>query len=115
MGKVHLTARIVRRLKSHVYTAHIGPRGREPTELVVLKMARGKEEFADLEREVEFYDNELRYLQGSVVPRFQGYFKTKVDGIDLACLLLEYCSGPPTRDPHEMKYASQIRFDLSSF
>jgi hypothetical protein len=101
---VHQTARVVRRLKGHVYAAHIGPRGMEPEQLIALKIARG-EELPELEREVEFYDNELRGLQGSVVPRCFGSFKGKVDGIDVACLLMEFCSGPPVRDPHEFKYA----------
>ncbi|KAJ6617575.1 hypothetical protein B0H10DRAFT_2189967 [Mycena sp. CBHHK59/15] len=41
-GKMYYTARVVRRLKNDVYTVRIGPRGAEPTDVIVLKLAHGQ-------------------------------------------------------------------------
>lgn len=108
IGNVHQTARIIRRIKNRVYSAHVGPRGMEPTQMIIIKTGRGEGEMPQLNREAELYDNELRYLQGTVVPKTFGFFRGKVDGVDLACLLLEYCSGPPLVNPGEFKYGSRL-------
>lgn len=93
MGNTHQTARIIKCIRNRVYTAHIGPRGMEATEAIIVKAAFGLDEMILLNREAEFYSNELRHLQGTVVPKCFGFFRGKVDGVDLGCLLLEYCSG----------------------
>ncbi|KAJ7248216.1 hypothetical protein B0H12DRAFT_1020110 [Mycena haematopus] len=67
----------------------------EPSNVVALKLAHGKEEVEEMEREAGFYENQLKDLQGTVVPKCYGFYTTKVRGTPLGCLLLEYCSGPP--------------------
>ncbi|KAJ6617582.1 hypothetical protein B0H10DRAFT_1797142 [Mycena sp. CBHHK59/15] len=94
-GKTHYTARVVRRLKNDVYTVRIGPRGTEPTDVIVLKLAHGADAVADLEREAALYEQQLKPLQGAVVPQCYGFYMTKVNGRLLACLLLENCAGVP--------------------
>jgi len=101
---VHMTARIIRRLKNRVYLAHFGPRGKGPTQIVAIKIARGLQELNPIEREFNLYENDLKNLQGSVVPGLLGFFRGSIDGIDIACLLLEFCSGPENRDHIELKY-----------
>lgn len=64
-------------------------------------MARGDQEMHSLSREAEFYENELKHLQGTVVPRSLGFFRGKECGIDVGCLLLEYCSGFMAITHHE--------------
>lgn len=91
MGKVNQSARTMRRIRNNVYLSHIGPRGSQPTEVVITKMARGSEEVYALNREVEFYTKYLRPLQGKIVPRFLGFFKGRDDGVELGCMILEYC------------------------
>ncbi|KAJ6535938.1 hypothetical protein DFH09DRAFT_1402171 [Mycena vulgaris] len=98
-GNIHYTAQLVRRIKKDVYTVRIGARGMEPTDVVALKIARGKEAVDDMEREAGFYEQQLKGLQGTVVPKCYGFYATKVNGTSLGCLLLEYCSGPPERIP----------------
>ncbi|KAJ7716330.1 hypothetical protein DFH07DRAFT_762497 [Mycena maculata] len=95
---VHYTAQLVRRIKNEVYTFRIGARGMEPTDIIAIKVARGKENVEDLEREMGFYENQLKGLQGTVVPKCYGFYTTKVQGTPLGCLLLEYCSGPHAVD-----------------
>ncbi|KAJ7471278.1 hypothetical protein B0H11DRAFT_2283308 [Mycena galericulata] len=97
-GNIHYTAQLVRRIKSNVYAFRIGPRGMEPTETIAIKVVRGKEEIAEMERETGFYENQLKGLQGTVVPKCYGFYTAKVNGTPLGCLLLEYCSGPPNVD-----------------
>ncbi|KAG7100094.1 hypothetical protein E1B28_001874 [Marasmius oreades] len=66
---------------------------------VVLKFATGEENISLLQREATFYENELRRLQGSVVPRCYGLYQGKEDrgdcglNVSTSCLVLEYCSG----------------------
>ncbi|KAF9024113.1 hypothetical protein BDZ89DRAFT_898807, partial [Hymenopellis radicata] len=40
------------------------------------------------------YENDLRGLQGSVVPKCYGYFKGRSGGQSLSCLVLEFCNQP---------------------
>jgi hypothetical protein len=115
MGNTHQTARIIKCLNNRVYTAHIGPRGMAAAEIIVVKVAFSPDEVMLLNREAEFYSNELRDLQGTVVPKFFGFFRGKVDGADFGCLLLEYCSGrAPVWDMLEFKYVSIIFFTIVS-
>ncbi|KAF8218273.1 hypothetical protein K438DRAFT_1747467 [Mycena galopus ATCC 62051] len=92
----HYTAQIVRRIRKEVYMVRIGARGKEPIDIVALKIARGYEEVEEMEREAGFYENQLKDLQGTVVPKCYGFYTAKIRGTQaLGCLLLEYCSGAP--------------------
>lgn len=102
-GSQHKTAEVVKRISSTIHTARLGPRLEAPSEVVIIKLARGEAAFEKLAREADIYTNELRHLQGTVVPKFYGFYKGKVDGIDLGCMILEYCSGLPVWDPREFK------------
>lgn len=109
LGKDHQTARIIRSLTKNVHTAHLGARGMEPTCVVILKTAQGVDELASLSREAELYSGELRHLQSRVVPACYGFFRGKRNGIDLGCLLLEYCNGPaPVWNLSEFKYGAPL-------
>ncbi|KAJ7083649.1 hypothetical protein B0H15DRAFT_1024064 [Mycena belliarum] len=98
-GNAHYMAQLVRRIKKDVYTVRIGVCGKEPSDVVALKISRGKEEVEDMAREAGFYEQQLKGLQGTVVPKCYGFYTTTVQGTPLGCLLLEYCSGPPERIP----------------
>ncbi|KAF9260771.1 hypothetical protein L218DRAFT_946495 [Marasmius fiardii PR-910] len=95
-----------------VSTAYLGPRkvaNTDPGIPVVLKFAIGEANIAILQREAMFYENELRRLQGSVVPKCFGLYRGMQDRYHsyafgggralggpndpMACLVLEYCSG----------------------
>lgn len=67
----------------------------DPEKVVIIKTARGEDEMETLNREFQFYEGELKHLQGHVVPLCFGSFRGKVDGVDFGCLVLEYCSGHP--------------------
>ncbi|KAJ7856708.1 hypothetical protein B0H14DRAFT_2156887, partial [Mycena olivaceomarginata] len=66
-----------------------------PSDVIALKLVRGKEALEEMEREASFYQNQLKDLQGTVVPKCYGFYTAKVGGTPIGCLLLEYCSGPP--------------------
>ncbi|CCL98100.1 uncharacterized protein FIBRA_00094 [Fibroporia radiculosa] len=97
-----------KRAEHAVYRAHLqvvhdmddGPNER-PIE-VALKWATGKQHIDRLRWEASMYENELRHLQQRVVPDFYGFFQATLDGVDVACLVLEYCGGVPTRDTCEL-------------
>ncbi|KAJ7916214.1 hypothetical protein B0H13DRAFT_1998609 [Mycena leptocephala] len=80
-GNIHYTAQLVRRIKNSVYMVRIGARGVEPTDVVAVKVARGKEEVEEMEREVGFYESQLKSLQGTVVPKCYGFYTAKVQVI----------------------------------
>ncbi|KAJ7198827.1 hypothetical protein GGX14DRAFT_373805 [Mycena pura] len=100
-GNIHYTAQLVRRIEKGVYMIRIGERGMEPTNVVAAKIARGKEEVEDMEREAGLYEHQLKDLQGTIVPTCYGFYTAKVNGQSLGCLLLEYCSGLPA-DPERV-------------
>ena len=70
---------------------------------VALKWVVGAERMAGVKREASLYDNELRPLQGTVVPRFYGFFKGIIGDVEVGCIVLEWCSGPPIKDSYELK------------
>lgn len=107
-GNIHYTAQLVRRIKNSVYMVRIGARGVEPTDVVAVKVARGKEEVEEMEREVGFYESQLKSLQGTVVPKCYGFYTAKVQGTPIGCLLLEYCSGPPVEPGREPERKSVL-------
>nr|GAT52013.1 predicted protein [Mycena chlorophos] len=59
----------------------------------VVKMALDEEEIANLEHESAMYEV-LGREQGRSVPRVFGHFRGRVDGREIACLLMEYCVPP---------------------
>ncbi|CAL1694052.1 unnamed protein product [Somion occarium] len=58
---------------------------------VALKWGRGQHQLLRLAREHELYMNDLRYLQGKVVPRNYGMYVGVVEGREVGCLVLEWC------------------------
>lgn len=60
---------------------------------VAVKWVRGQRAIESLRREARMYDDVLRPLQGTVVPTFYGFFAGRKDGIDVGCMLLEWCPG----------------------
>ncbi|KAI0673564.1 hypothetical protein C8Q78DRAFT_931675, partial [Trametes maxima] len=44
-----------------------------------------------LRREAEMYTGPLKELQGKVVPIFYGFFTGNADGVDIGCIVLEWC------------------------
>ncbi|KAF8921876.1 hypothetical protein CPB85DRAFT_4916 [Mucidula mucida] len=89
----HYTIRLQQRLRNNVYTAGMGLLGEQPTSTVIVKIARA-DQVSALDWEAELYENDLRGLQGSVVPKCYGYFKGRSDGQALGCLVLEFCNQP---------------------
>ena len=91
----HLTVTLLHdqplRDSRRVWLANMNVRGGYATSEVVVKFARGREELAMLEAEATLYDNELRYLQDTIVPRCHGLFRGS-GGIQGA-LVLEYRPG----------------------
>jgi hypothetical protein len=83
---------IRKRLTDNAFLAQAGLRGEEPTKYVILKLGR-EASVGDIQREADFYDQDLFHLQGKVIPKLYGLYKGKDGKHDVACLLLEYCSG----------------------
>ncbi|KAJ6611475.1 hypothetical protein B0H10DRAFT_1809341 [Mycena sp. CBHHK59/15] len=93
-GQIHNQARMVERIKNGVYLLEIGPRGGEMSNKVILKLARGHDEIKVLETEAGFYEHHLTDLRGKYVPEFYGIYHGDVLRSPMACMLLEYCTGP---------------------
>ena len=60
---------------------------------VAVKWVRGRPAVERLCVEAGFYQRELRHLQGIVVPVFYGCYTANVEGVDVGCLILEWCGG----------------------
>ncbi|KAI8981239.1 hypothetical protein BD414DRAFT_420048 [Trametes punicea] len=52
---------------------------------------RGERAINALRYEAEMYTGPLRKLQGRVVPIFYGFFTGIVQGVDIGCIVLEWC------------------------
>ncbi|KAI0800845.1 hypothetical protein C8Q74DRAFT_1314251 [Fomes fomentarius] len=70
--------------------------------VLALKWVVGAERMAGVKREASLYDNELMPLHGKVVPHFYGFFKGIIGDVQVGCIVLEWCSGPPIRDTFEL-------------
>ncbi|TFK26701.1 Diaminopimelate epimerase-like protein [Coprinopsis marcescibilis] len=103
-GASHQSARTVKCIRGSLYTALIGARGQEPTHQAILKVGWGKQALDNLQREAAFYTQELLHLQGEVVPRFFGFYKTKIGDREFGCNILEYCIGLPVMDRREYNH-----------
>ncbi|KAK1234855.1 hypothetical protein PQX77_001949 [Marasmius sp. AFHP31] len=88
-------ARVIRKLGGKVYQARIGFKGQETNRTVALKIARGQDEVRMLYHESQVYQGELRSLQGTVVPEYYGSFMTRIDGTEVAVMVLELCANTP--------------------
>ena len=73
-----------------------------PTD-VALRWATGMKNIDWLLKEAHFYENELKAVQGTVVPRFYGFYVGKVGAVDIGCTLVEWCGGVPHPDLWERK------------
>ncbi|KAI0688135.1 hypothetical protein BC835DRAFT_1285323 [Cytidiella melzeri] len=60
---------------------------------VAVKWVRGRQAVDRLRHEAKLYQNELRPLQGKVVPILYGCYAGNVEGVDVGCLVLEWCGG----------------------
>jgi hypothetical protein len=63
-------------------------------EVVCLKIARGVDEVVHLSHEAAVYRKDLVKLWGIAVPKMYGFFVGHHEDMPVACLLLEFCSGP---------------------
>ncbi|KAI0756576.1 hypothetical protein C8Q80DRAFT_1116034 [Daedaleopsis nitida] len=73
---------------------------------VAVKWVRGQRAIESLRKETRMYEDVLRPLQGVVVPVFYGLFTGKTqDGMDVACMLMEWCPG---NDPAAGKPGADI-------
>ncbi|KAK0198755.1 hypothetical protein F5146DRAFT_1131711 [Armillaria mellea] len=88
----HFTIRCCEPLRQRVFRASMGPYGGQPTTPVIIKVARTEKEFSFLQWEEKVYNQYLRGLQGTVVPKCHGLFGTKNRGRKTGCLVLEYCT-----------------------
>ncbi|KAK0491775.1 hypothetical protein EDD18DRAFT_1080470 [Armillaria luteobubalina] len=86
------TIRCGEALRQRIFRALMGPYGGQPTTTVVVKVARNEKEFAYLQWEERVYNECLRGLQGTVVPKCYGLFGTSTRGRKTGCLVLEYCA-----------------------
>ncbi|KAI0931276.1 hypothetical protein AcW2_000199 [Taiwanofungus camphoratus] len=64
----------------------------EPVE-VALKWVTGLQRIGLLRWEAGVYENQLKTLQGTTVPKFYGFFTAKIEGVHVGCLVLEWCGG----------------------
>ncbi|KAJ4485695.1 hypothetical protein J3R30DRAFT_3283749 [Lentinula aciculospora] len=104
---VHQTAQVIKKpltTRGNIRIAYLGPRdANDPESLVIIKLARDNE-VKVLEREYRVYMDNLRHLQGSVVPICYGFYRGKAQGEDFACMLLEYCRGTVTYSIQERNH-----------
>ncbi|KAK0246157.1 hypothetical protein EDD85DRAFT_803290 [Armillaria nabsnona] len=85
------TIRCGETLQQNIFRASMHRSGGQPT-TVILKVAHTEAEFSRLQQEAGLYDQNLRYLQGTVVPKCYGLFATKNRGQTTGCLVLEHCA-----------------------
>jgi hypothetical protein len=104
-GSVHYIAHFIRRLdgKPNICTVRIGERGSpsaprsnvdQNAAVGVVKLAFTREASETLEREAQCYA-QMQSIQGVAVPRCLGHFRSKVAGLEMSCLVLDYCVGAP--------------------
>ncbi|KDR80117.1 hypothetical protein GALMADRAFT_62327 [Galerina marginata CBS 339.88] len=82
-------ARIIETIGHSVHLGFLKAGDSAKEEKIVCKLAHGHGNVKSLEREAEFYRNDLKDLQGKVVPQYFGFYKQDL-GETIACLLLEY-------------------------
>ncbi|KAH9950922.1 hypothetical protein B0H21DRAFT_720435 [Amylocystis lapponica] len=62
---------------------------------VAVKWARGKKGVDKLCYEAAIYQDYLQSIQGSIVPRFYGFYTATIDDVQVACLVLEWIEEDP--------------------
>ncbi|KAL4258165.1 Protein kinase domain-containing protein [Pleurotus pulmonarius] len=65
------------------------------TRTVIAKLAFGVSQYQGIMREASFYKQELVPLQGTVVPKFYGFYEGEACGGIIGCLLLERYTAMP--------------------
>ncbi|KAK0481816.1 hypothetical protein IW261DRAFT_1607072 [Armillaria novae-zelandiae] len=98
------TIRCCEALRQRVFRASMGPYGGQPTTPVIIKVARTEQEFSLLQWEEKVYNQCLRGLQGTVVPKCYGLFGTNDRGRKTGCLVLEHCA-----TANDIKHADYCR------
>ena len=79
------------------------PYGDSKTKEVYVKWAGDSERLSKLAHEAGLYCNDLKSLQGSVVPRCHGFFTDSVKDPKFGILVLEMCSGTYPVEADELK------------
>ncbi|KAK0208661.1 hypothetical protein DFS33DRAFT_464000 [Desarmillaria ectypa] len=97
-------------LRPRVFRASMGPYGRQPTIPVIIKVARTKTELSFLQWEEKVYNQYLRGLQGTVVPKCYGLFGANNGGRKTGCLVLEHCA---TTNIRHADYSRKIMIAIS--
>ena len=64
---------------------------------VAIKWARGPARIRELERERENYLR-MAHMQGEIIPVMHDYLRTEIMGVEVACLVLQWCGGMFPRD-----------------
>ncbi|KAK0215061.1 hypothetical protein IW262DRAFT_1513983 [Armillaria fumosa] len=100
------TIRCCEALRQRVFRASMGPCGGQPTTPVIIKVARTEKEFSFLQWEERVYNQCLRGLQGTVVPKCYGLFGTNDRGRKTGCLVLEYCA--PANNIRHADYCRKV-------
>lgn len=71
------------------------PAGYQSVLDVVAKISQSKEAITRLSEEAQIYSKKLSGVQGLAVPWFFGFYTgTTSSGVQMACMLLEYCGKP---------------------
>ena len=70
---------------------------------VALKWAHGPTRVRELERERDNY-LEMGDIRGEIVPLLHDYLQTNIAGVNVACLVLQWCGGRPTPDRRLFAY-----------
>ena len=84
------------------FTSRVDSNTKAPSQVAV-KWARGKANIRILAHELQLYDNDLRPLQGTVVPYCYGLYVGHIEGLEIGCLALEWCAGRKPPGPFEIK------------
>ncbi|TBU34483.1 hypothetical protein BD311DRAFT_650270 [Dichomitus squalens] len=73
-----------------------------PLRQVALKWVVGASNLGGMKREARLYEKELAPLQGTVVPRFFGFFRGFIGDVEVGCIVLEWCGGEPIKEMQEL-------------
>ncbi|PIL31548.1 hypothetical protein GSI_06250 [Ganoderma sinense ZZ0214-1] len=69
---------------------------------VALRWVVGEAQLDGIANEVRLYEQELVPLQGTVVPKFFGFFKGFVGKNKVGCIVTEWCRGVQIGEEHEL-------------
>jgi hypothetical protein len=83
---------------SRVYEGVYGCVRQRLTVKAALKLAIGSREIEEMDNEVGYYRYELKALQGKAVPQLFGHYRGTVDGLEIACMVMELLEGPGPGD-----------------